>query len=191
MQKIGCRLLCFIANADSCLCNLEHGKGQLDFFQNHVNRWWLPYLANICMCWLWRTSQNEHQLSVRYFLAFGTRWSFCYCLFFHVLLEQYAALLAPPLWQTVHHFSPPGKDLVFPNHCFLSAPVLSSFHPPLLLRREHSLSLEGLWWIHVRIATTCRVCTLTCCLCHPDIYGTHRKYFRFYILEPIKIHLLK
>lgn len=120
MQKIGCRLLCFIANTDSRLCNLEHGKGLFDFFQNHVNHWWLLYVANICTRWLWLNSQNEHQLSVRYFLAFGTRWSFCSYLFLCVLLEQYAALLAPPLWQTVHRVSPAGKDLVFPNHSSLT-----------------------------------------------------------------------
>lgn len=66
-------------------------------------------------------------------------------LLFHVLLEQHSTLLTPPLWKTVHCFGPPGKDLLFSDHSLLSAPILSSFYPPLLLRREHSLSLEGLW----------------------------------------------
>ena len=187
MHKIWYQLLCFTANADSCLYSLEHGKGQLDFFRNRVNRWWLPYLANICVCWLWRTSQNEPQVSVRYFLAFGARWSFCCYLLSPVLVEQYSALLAPPLWQTGRNFSQPGEDLDF-----LSSPILSFFHPPVLFRWEHSLSLEGSQQICVRMMATCSVCRLTCCyLCHPHAHGTHQKYFRFYVLEPIKIHLLK
>lgn len=153
MHRIVCRLLWFILNTDSCLCNLEHEKGQLDFLQNRVNCWWLPYLADICMCYLWRTSQSKHQLSVRHFLAFSPCRSFCYYLF-HILREPYSVLLAPPLWQTVCCFSPLVKDLFLPKHAFLSVPILSSFCPPLLLRRERSLSLEGLWWICVRIITT-------------------------------------
>lgn len=51
-------------------------------------------------------------------------------LMFHVFLEQYSTLLTPPLWKTVHCFSPPGKDLLFSNHSLLSAPSfpLSTHH---------------------------------------------------------------
>lgn len=83
-----------------------------------------------------------------------------------------------------------GRIWFSPNHSLLSAPILSSFQPLWLLRRERSLSLEGSWWIHVRVAT-CSVYRLTRCLCHSRIHGAHRKHFRFYILEPIKTHLLK
>lgn len=142
MQKIGCRLLCFIANADSCLCTLEHGKGQLDFFQNHVNRWWLPCLANICVCWLWCTSQNEHQLSVRYFLAFGTRWSFCFSSFVSY-------------WSSILHCSPHlcGKQsivsVLLGRICFFQTTLFSQ--PPSFPLSTPHCYWEGSTAFHWRV----------------------------------------
>lgn len=58
-------------------------------------------------------------------------------------------------WSSILHYFPKlsGKQSIipvllegicfFPSRCFLVAPILSSFHPPPLLRREHNLSLEG------------------------------------------------
>lgn len=56
------------------------------------------------------------------------------------------------------------EGFAFLNNSFLSALILSSFHPPLLLRREHNLSLEGLWCKNHCSFSVCRV--TCCCLCH-------------------------
>lgn len=58
-------------------------------------------------------------------------------------------------WSSILHYFPElsGKQSIitvllerisfFPSHSFLIAPIISSFYPPPLLRREYSLSLEG------------------------------------------------
>lgn len=163
MQKIGCRLLCFIANADSCLCTLEHGKGQLDFFQNHVNRWWLPCLANICVCWLWSASQNEHQLSVRYFLAFGTRWSFCFSSF----MSYWSSILrcSPHLCGKQSIVSVLlGRICFFLTTLFSQPPSFPLCTPHCYWEESTAFHLEGLWCKNRCPFSVCRV--TCCCLCH-------------------------
>lgn len=141
------------------------GKGSFDFFQNHVNHWWLLYLANICMRWLWLLRMST---------------SFLLDIFWPLVHVEVSVPVSSfvPYWSSMLRYLPHlcgkqsvvsvllGRIWVFQT-TLLSRPILSSFHPPLLLRRKHSLSLEALWWVHGRIAATSSVCRLTCCCLSP------------------------
>lgn len=106
--------------------------------------------------------------------------------FFHLFTGVVFCTACPTIVANRPVFRSYREELVF------SKTLFSLSHHPFLIPSSTALETGTQPLTEGFVVDAFSACRLTCCcLCHPHISGAHWKYFRFCVLVPIKIHLLK